>query len=249
MGVFAGVEKTWASQTNTGRTHIATKGIVQSGLVLNLDAGVSSSYSGSGTTWTDISGSGNNGTLTNGPTYSSANGGSLVFDGSNDYITVPDNSSLDLSGDKALSCWVYMGADSSGCGIAGKMSSSVYGMALAYGWSGNGFQAIAWNSVNSPNISKDISRDIGKWVYITAVQNGSTRWIYAWDGMGVRSSSYSGGTHSWNNNVGFYVGCQSFLSSFVPSNTRISQVSIYNRALTAAEISQNFNATRGRYGI
>ena len=61
MGVFAGIEPTWAAQTDVGRTHIATKGIVQSGLVLNLDAGVSSSYPGSGTTWTDLSGNGNDG--------------------------------------------------------------------------------------------------------------------------------------------------------------------------------------------
>jgi hypothetical protein len=88
MGVFAGIERNWASQTNAGRTHIATKGIVQSGLVLNLDAGVSSSYPGSGTTWTDLSGNGNTGTLTNGPTYNSANGGSLVFDGVDDYVNV-----------------------------------------------------------------------------------------------------------------------------------------------------------------
>jgi len=149
----------------------------------------------------------NHGTLINGPTYSSANGGYISFDGSDDYVNVPDNSSLDLSGDKTLSCWVYMGADSSGCGIAGKMSSSANGMALAYGWSNNGFQAIAWNSANAPYISKNQSRDINKWVYITAVQNGSTRWIYAWDSIGVRSSSYSGGTHSWNNLITLCEAC------------------------------------------
>jgi hypothetical protein len=176
-------------------------------------------------------------------------GNYLEFDGSDDYIAVSDNSNLDLSGDKTLSCWIYMGADSSGCGIAGKMSNSVNGMSLAYGWGGNGFQAIAWNSANAPYLIKDTTRDINKWVHITAVQNGSTRWIYAWDGIGVRSSSYSGGTHSWDNNVGFYVGCTSNIAYFVPTNTRIAQVQIYNRALTAAEIQQNFNANRSRFGI
>lgn len=57
------------------------------GLVLCLDAGNTKSYPGSGTTWTDLSGRGNTGTLTNGPTYSSANGGSIVFDGTNDYVS------------------------------------------------------------------------------------------------------------------------------------------------------------------
>jgi hypothetical protein len=55
-------------------------------LQLYLDAGNASSYPGSGTTWTDLSGNGRNGTLTNGPTYSSANGGSIVFDGTDDFV-------------------------------------------------------------------------------------------------------------------------------------------------------------------
>ena len=64
------------------------------GLVLALDAANTKSYPGSGTTWTDLSGRGNTGTLTNGPTYSSANGGSIVFDGTNDYVVVNNNASI-----------------------------------------------------------------------------------------------------------------------------------------------------------
>jgi hypothetical protein len=85
MAVHGGPADWWTEGTDAGRTHIATKGIVQSGLVLNLDAGVSASYPGSGTNWTDLSGNGNNGTLVNGVGYNSANNGSFVFDGVNDY--------------------------------------------------------------------------------------------------------------------------------------------------------------------
>ncbi len=75
------------------KDHINFGSIVQSGLVLNLDAGNTNSYPGSGTAWTDLSGNGNNGTLTNGPTYSSDDGGAIVFDGTNDYATIdPQNS-------------------------------------------------------------------------------------------------------------------------------------------------------------
>jgi hypothetical protein len=56
------------------------------GALLYLDAGQSASYPGSGTTWTDLSGNGRNGTLTSGPAYTSADGGSIVFDGVNDYV-------------------------------------------------------------------------------------------------------------------------------------------------------------------
>ena len=197
----------------------------------------------------DLSGNGNDAKVINGPTFSSDNGGSIVFDGTNDRVSVEDNSLLDIVGDKSLSCWVYMGANNNGCGIAGKMSSSDNGMALGYGFNGNGFMALAWNIANSPFIVKDLSRDITKWVYLTAVQSGTTRIIYAWDILGLRSSSYSGGGHTWNNNLTFSLGGKSGGGSGVPGSTRIAQTSIYNKALTAAEVQQNYNATRSRYGV
>ena len=76
--------------------------IVTNGLVLALDAADKNSYVGSGTTWKDLSGNSFNGTLTNGPTFSNTNGGAIVFDGTNDYVNVLDNSTLDISGDKTL---------------------------------------------------------------------------------------------------------------------------------------------------
>jgi hypothetical protein len=78
--------------------------IVRDGLVLDLDAGISASYPGSGTTWTDLSGNGNTGTLTNGPTYSSANGGSIVFDGTDDVVDTFNASSLT---DMTIEMWIY----------------------------------------------------------------------------------------------------------------------------------------------
>jgi hypothetical protein len=78
--------------------------IVTSGLVLCLDAANPKSYPGSGTTWTDLSGNGNNGTLVNGPTYSSVNGGSIVFDGSNDYISTAY--SIGTVSQQSISCWI-----------------------------------------------------------------------------------------------------------------------------------------------
>ena len=80
--------------------------IVTNGLVLYLDAANKKSYPGTGTTWTDLSGLGNNGTLTNGPTFNSANGGSIVFDGVDDYVSVANNSSLNAS-TQTVSVWYY----------------------------------------------------------------------------------------------------------------------------------------------
>ena len=83
--------------------------IVRDGLVLALDAADRNSYISGSTTWTDLSGNGNTGTLTNGPTYSSANGGSLVFDGSNDYVDIPY---LLLSGSQDFTVNIWIKANS-----------------------------------------------------------------------------------------------------------------------------------------
>ena len=222
--------------------------IVTNGLVLALDAADKNSYVGSGTTWKDLSGNSFNGTLTNGPTFSNTNRGTIVFDGTNDYVNVLDNSTLDISGDKTLCCWINLGSDPGGTGIAGKMSNASAGMGLAYSWDSKGFQAIAWNSTNSPQLDKDLNRDINKWVYIVAVQSSTTRWIYALDSIGVRSASGTGGTNSWNNNVSFTIGSTSE-GYYVPANTKISNVLVYNRALTATEVLQNYNATKTRFGL
>lgn len=155
---------------------------------------------------------------------------------------------LDISENKTLSCWVKLSAVAD-CGIAVKGNSAVNGMGLAYGWSSQGFMALAWNSANAPAISQDITRDIGKWCFLTAVQSGSNRYIYVLDAVGMRSNSYSGGTHSWNNNSPLGIGSEGTSSSRVPSGTEIGQVMAYNRALSAEEVQQNFNALRGRYGL
>ena len=91
--------------------------LVMNGLVLCLDAGNSKSYPGTGTTWTDLSGNGNNGTLTNGPTYSSANGGSLVFDGTNDYTQTPLSGTFPQITVEFWGFFEYLDVKSSSCRI------------------------------------------------------------------------------------------------------------------------------------
>ena len=77
---------------------------VTDGLLLSFDAANTKSYPKSGTTWSDLSGNGNTGTLTNGPTFNSANGGSIVFDGVDDYVNVANASSLNSSA-QTISVW------------------------------------------------------------------------------------------------------------------------------------------------
>lgn len=246
MSVFSGPADWWTDGTNIGRTHIATKGIVQSGLVLNLDAGVSTSYSGSGTTWTDLSGNGNNGTLTNGPTYSGTNGGSLVFDGVDDYVNAGNLGSFYSQG--TISYWMNSSAVQN---YRNPFSTKYLGFneGIRFEQTNSGqFYAVIGNSSNQYTINDytlDAVITVNTWYNVVLVWNTST-----------------------NNIVGYLNGIQKFNSTntywatTLPSISigsgfdsgryftgKFSNTSIYNRALSQAEIQQNFNALRGRFGI
>jgi len=218
--------------------------IVKDGLILALDAADKNSYPGTGTTWYDLSSTGNNATLANGVTFSTSYGGIFDFDGVDDYAYVADNTTLDLTGDKSQGIWLYMDQSYSGTGILGKANSSVNGMALSYGWSGGGFQNIAWNSTNNPSLASDPA-DISNWYYIAGVQSGSTRYVYVIGANGFRVSSYSSGNHTWNNTLNFTIGQ---VAGYY-TNMKAGGVYIYNRALSAQEVQQNYNATKTRFGL
>lgn len=163
----------------------------------------------------------------------------LEFDGSDDYVSITDNPLLDISGNKTLCCWVKMPTVSNGCGFTGKSNSTYNGMALGYGWNTNGFMALCWNSTNNPWIARDATRDY-EWCHLSAVQHGSTRYIYVWDKLGLRTSSYSsGGTHTWDNILPLRIGDAG--SQKPPNGTKIGSVQVYNRALSGYEVQQLAN--------
>ena len=218
--------------------------VVTDGLVLALDAADVSSYPGSGTTWTDLSGNGNNGTLTNGPTYSDS---SILFDGSDDYVRLPASSTLGKSIYYTTSAWIRY-EDTGYTGWMIVCDSVNYGVGGGY---------MMWISSDSPATGKLLASYDGSWRFSTIRIPPNT-----WTNVCISKN---------NNQVSFYVNGQfditrtynfnSSTSSTVVDigrsprnpnyrfNGNISQVSIYNRALTAQEISQNYNALRGRYGI
>lgn len=243
MGVHAGVEPTWASQTDVGRTHIATKGVVQSGLVLNLDAGASSSYPGSGTTWTDLTGNSNTGTLTNGPTYSSSNGGSIVFDGTDDYVSFSSTTQslgLTSSNGATLSCWLKLTLLSRWTGVF-----TFWGPAgnIDFGWDISPSNVLRiWKNGTAVETSS-LSAYSNVWCNYVLVSN-STGTIFYINGTQFTTTSTSG-------NVSFTNGRVLWFGDHWdnPIQGSSSNIQVHNRALTAAEIQQNFNATRGRYGI
>jgi len=213
---------------------------VTSGLVLCLDAANRKSYPGSGTTWTDLSGSGFNGTLTNGPTFGSADGGSIVFDGTNDIVTTTYVSTNTYT----FSAWFKTNVVSSGFRNIISIPTPNYSLVLLDDDTSNlGFwtnDALSGSALSTPTISTNT------WYNVVFVREGnSITGGYKAYLNGILYGNANTGT--WSTTASLSVGGRTDVSQ--PLNGNISQVLIYNRALSALEVSQNFNALRGRYGI
>jgi len=213
-----------------------TAKIVRNGLVLCLDAANSKSYAGSGTTWNDLSGNGNNGTLTNGPAYSSANGGMLTFDGTNDYCQLTSSSSLAMNS-FSMSCWF-------------KTNTSADAKIVSLGISHHPLQILNSNfrtCTSGCTAGTAIVVD-NTWHFACVVGDATSIRVY------IDSNTTPDITQSTNStvmtgiirvgSVGAGAGSQ---PPDYPFNGSISQVFIYNRGLTLAEIQQNYAATRARY--
>ena len=205
--------------------------IVMNNLVLCLDAGNSKSYPGSGTTWTDLSGNGNNGTLVNGVGYNSGNGGSLSFDGVDDYVNCGTPSIS--AGKITVNAWVKINAGSITQHVVDS-ASNAWHLAIL-----NSNRPYFWNGSVYHQASPILT--VGQWYMLTGVQ-GTTLDIYI---NGVLGQSIVTNVNVTTNNVNL----GRYQSGGRQLNGNIAQVSIYNRALTAAEIQQNFNATRSRFSV
>ena len=218
--------------------------IVTDGLVLCLDAANSRSYPKTGTTWTDRSTSGNNGTLTNGPTFDSANRGAIVFDGSNDRVDLP--SSIVTSFPLSICAWTRSTASSSMRVVAisddntsnTRLSISFFGGGLYYIVKGGTGTAI--NSMGKASVNDNT------WHYIVGTSSSSSDHKFYFDGL-LEASSTTDITNIDGLSHG-RVGCERTSSTerqFLDGD--VSIVKIYNRALTADEIRQNYLATKERY--
>lgn len=217
--------------------------IVTKNIVLLLDASDTLSYPGSGTTWTDLSGNGNNGTLTNGPTFGSANGGSIVFDGIDDYVSVP-NAALLNSTTQTISVW-YMSTS------LPARSATIVGKHDAFG-SYNGYNILTGNTIQikGPQNGAAFSYGPGNalvsvWYFATLTMtiNGPTEFYV--NGVSVGTGTTPNFTMS-SNELRIGRSSDSFWSIFTG---RVAYVSIYDRILTSVEILQNYNATKSRFGL
>jgi hypothetical protein len=217
--------------------------IVSSGLVVYLDAGNPLSYAGTGTTWTDLSGNSNNGTLVNGPTYTSANGGSIVFDGVNDYATTGINSLPSGTQNRTTQIWfkrtntgtvdVLFGYGKVESPNGGAFGAYVDGSNNIYFWSFNNDTSIAYTITTG--VWYNLAFTLNSGVLIAYI-NGSQVYTFSPSISTVIVTSLLGAnayaainTNNLHGNIAVYM--------------------IYNRALTSTEILQNFNANKTRYGL
>jgi len=213
--------------------------IVTSGLVLCLDAANRKSYPGSGTTWTDLSGRGNNGTLENSPSYSSSNGGSLLFNGSTQRTICGNATNLQITVGTISAWFNATNGNSSYNGIIAKQNA--WGLFVA----DNVLVAYDWG--NNAERSTGITVGNSSWNYVAmtfteSVGTPSNNAIVYLNGRPVLTTTIK----NLNNAIQVMVG-EANAGQFFGGN--IAQASIYNRVLSASEVQQNFNTLRGRYGI
>jgi hypothetical protein len=214
--------------------------VVTTGLQLYLDAGNASSYSGSGTAWNDLSGNSRNGTLTNGPTYSSADGGSIVFDGSNDYVQCTGSLTVTAA---TFVAWIKRnGNQGQYDGILFSRGTNTTGMnfqvsnQLGYHWNDAG-NTYNWQSgLTIPDLT---------WCMIAVSVTSTAAIAYLCQSSGITTAT---------NTVSHGSSLLNDIKLALDSSTRyfngnIAIAQLYNTALSAEQISQNFTADRARFGL
>jgi len=232
--------------------------IVTSGLVLCLDAADKNSYLGSGTSWRDLSGNNYTGTLTNGPTFNGANGGNIFFDGTDDFVSVGN---IGVITSFTVLVWCYPTSVNSfrnilDCNFNYNATTGNIGPRLEM----NSFTQLTWvysnitnsnDSFYSHTVLNNGGFNANSWycIGITYNSSGNTSTTY-YNGYDTGISRSSNGTPTG------FVGTMSNVilgKGFSLDNRlyagRISNTLIYNRALSATEVLQNYNATKTRFGL
>jgi hypothetical protein len=194
--------------------------------------------------WADRSGNSNHGELVNGPTFSSGNLGSIVFDGVDDYVFM---TGFPTSNFMSLSCWFRTNTQQNNKYIVafGKNLTSNNGFDLTFQNTQIG-SFIAVTGTNSGGNLYTVNYYDNVWHHLVSTYDGSASRLY-YDGNLVSSRTGMSGNLDIEATKRLNIG--SWVNNSVNASCNISQTSIYNRALSTEEVLQNFNATKGRYGL
>jgi hypothetical protein len=254
QGIYTGLGQGIYEVDNNGLLNGLTTGIqgndfisntiVRDGLVLHLDANNSGSYLPpyNSNIWVDISGKNNNSTLNNGPVFNNGNGGSIVFDGSNDYVVSPD---LNISGNApiTISFWCNHLSNQNGDVVSlfyGTCGSPLQSIGLYYRPSSNYVRFTTYQS--SPgDYDTSFIKDFNTWHHWCVVYSNNKVLVYR-DGV-ADSNGLQNKPINFTTTKLYFGGV---LCGYY-SNIKVGSVFVYNRELTQIEIIQNYNATKSRF--
>ena len=217
--------------------------IVTNGLILCLDAANTESYPRTGSAWTDLSNNGNNATLINGPSFSSANRGVLSFNGSTQYVTSAfTNRSFTQLTFIAFLNRITTGA--AGAGIIFNRGGAGGTTGMNIGWANSNNLGYHWNDDGATySYDSGLAIPLNTWSYC-ALSVSPTNAIFCVNGVIVnRTYNHSSTTIG----VGMQIAADAAASRYYQSI--FATACLYNRALTPTEILQNYNATKGRFGL
>ena len=217
--------------------------IVADGLVLALDPSSLKSYAGTGTSFYDLSGNSNHGTVINGAVYSTSLSGYFNFDGSNDYVNVPHSSSINIADNFTVSFWSKQKTNTAQVPLS-KYQSGVRGWVFVYNNTANlmSFDGRNQTADGYKNAESSVPAPLGVWNHYTGVKSGVNMIIYQ-NGVATGSTTWSSAgdmTTSSNLTVGS-------LNGTAYSACDVGQILYYNRVLTDDEIMQNYDATKNKY--
>ena len=219
--------------------------IVTDGLVLCLDAADRKSYPGTGTTWTDRSGNGNNGTLTNGPTFDSANGGGIEFDSLDDRVIISNSTSLNPTAGLTIEAWVNFDADSPDF-IFEKGDVNTQFSLFSHG---SDIMFRTFHDADSGYINTSVTKSTyitnGQWHHIIGSWDGSNKRIFI-DSNLVKTQAKTGAlkTRTTDAAIGTFGNYTGY-----PFGGKIAAVRLYSKGLADAEVAQNYNATKSRFEL
>lgn len=218
--------------------------VAVNGLALYLDAANPKSYPGSGTTWYDLSGNGNNATLINGPTFNTSKGGYIQMDGADDYAQIPDSSSLRFTTGFTQIIWVKLNNTITDFyrNLFGKPNYVCYGMIVEW-YGGNPILAdflvggirnpigLGYPSTNWVMVAQTYDSGGGSNNHVLYLRGGATDTIY--------------GTSTGNVDI----NTEPVRIGQAGLQVDVAAAMLYNRALSSVEITQNYNALRTRFGV
>lgn len=230
------------SNSNQYVTNIAYPSIITDGLILHYDAGFVSSYPRVGATWSDVSGFSRNGAILNNPTFDSSNNGSLVFDGIDDYVNVTNLNQILLNttwliwikrnGTQVSYAGLFYNRNTLGSGLGFSTSDQ-----LSYSWN-NASNTWGWNTgLVPPN---------GAWCMCAVTVNSTEAVMYLCQSSGTTTASNTV-SHGSATIDTVRVAYDGLVNRYFKGSFGIA--SLYNRVLSGAEIQENFNAVKSRYGL